>query len=213
MKRYKKLFPFIAELLETRLPENLTYHNKEHTLIYVMNAVDRLAKSENVNPNDHELLLVSVLFHDVGYIFKMEEHEKTGINFAREILPEYDFSEEEINKIASIIQSTKVEIVDGLPHQTPGENILFKIMCDADLDSLGRDDYPQRSWALYTENTNLGAVIDIKNWWKGQWVFLNRHQYFTDSNIQFRREGKRKNLEYIKEKLIEHEIDISEIEI
>ncbi len=213
MKRFKKLFPFIENILESRLPRNLTYHNKEHTLIYVLDAVDRLAVSEKVNENDHELLLVSVLFHDVGYVFKMEEHEKTGINFAREILPDYGFSVSEIDKVADIIQSTKVEIVNGLPLQHPGDNVLFKIMCDADLDSLGREDYPQRSWALYTENTNLGATIDLKDWWKGQWIFLNRHEYFTESNIEFRKEGKKKNLEYIKAKLDELGINISDISV
>ncbi len=213
MKRLKKLFPFIEDLLDSSLPENLVYHCKEHTLKYVFNAVDRLAVSESISENDHVLLLVSVLFHDVGYVFKMEEHEKTGIDFARKILPDYGFQPEEIEKIAEIIQSTKVKIVDGLPLQCPGDNIMFQIICDADLDSLGREDYPQRSWALYMENTNLGAVIDLKDWWKGQWIFLNRHEYFTKSNTEFRKEGKRKNLEYVKTKLDELNINISEIKI
>ena len=64
-------------------------------------------------------------------------------NWSRSFLPEYGYSGEQIEKICKIIMATK------LPPQP--EDIYQKIICDADLDYLGRSDMIPVSNTLYKE--------------------------------------------------------------
>ena len=72
------------------------------------------------------------------------------------------------------------------------------ILCDADLDSLGREeDFLATSKALWQERTASGMVIPWLDWLKGQYRFLRDHQYFTPAARGLRDEGKQKNIELL----------------
>ena len=55
------------------------------------------------------------------------------MEYAQKFLPEYGYSKIQIEKISQLILATKVP-------QNP-KNKLEKIICDADLDYLGREDF------------------------------------------------------------------------
>ena len=63
---------------------------------------------------DEEILLLKMagLFHDAGHIINYDEHEYHGTQLVRKYLPEYNYSEEQIERICEIIMATK------LPPQT-----------------------------------------------------------------------------------------------
>ena len=82
------------------------------------------------------------------------------------------------------------------------QTLLEKIMCDADLDYLGRSDFIPVSNSLYDELRAQGKEIDINTWNKQQVKFLTGHQYFTNTAIRLREVGKEKQIERLK-KLIE----------
>jgi predicted metal-dependent HD superfamily phosphohydrolase len=181
--------------LEKELPPHLTYHNLFHTED-VMQAADSMANTEHLGDNERELLLTAALFHDTGFLKKREGHEAESCNIARNYLPLYGYNPSEIEQICSLIMATM------LP-QSPRSR-LGEILCDADLDYLGRDDFPVLSGRLFNELRAEGIVKDEDEWNREQADFIGHHHYFTASQVELRQPVKAQYVEMIKSKINNH---------
>ena len=179
---------FISGLLQTQLPAELYYHNYEHTF-NVLIAVTELAKEEHII-NEHDLIILKTAawFHDSGYIYTYEHHEEESCRISRKHLTAFDYNNEQIEKICSLIMKTK------MPQQP--QIILEKILCDADLDYLGRSDFMQEGQKLLKEWIAVGKIKDESEWNEKQIKFLESHSYWTQSARQKRN---RKKAEYLKQ--------------
>lgn len=189
---YYKAERFIMKQLEERLSEKLHYHSIEHTKD-VVNAVERLALSENVTDEGLFLLKTAATYHDAGFVEQYEKNEPIGVRLAAEILPKYGYTEEHIEKVKQLIYVT------AIPHKP--KNNLEEIICDADLDYLGRDDFHIIAERLRRELREHGKIDSDRKWDEIQVMFLSQHQYFTKTAISLRQAKKMKNLEEIKERL------------
>jgi hypothetical protein len=78
---------------------------------------------------------------------------------------------------------------------------LEEIICDADLDYLGRDDFHEIADKLRKELREHGKIDSDRKWDEIQVVFLTNHQYFTETAKRSRNTKKAQNLEEIKERL------------
>lgn len=187
----------ILEKLEKELASNLYYHNVKHT-VDVVTQVELIGWAEGLS--DHEILLLktAALFHDAGHINNYEDHEYQGTVLARKFLPSYGYSEEEINRICEIIMATK------MPPQP--KDLLGQIICDADLDYLGRTDMIPVSNTLYKELKEQNKISSFKQWNIHQLNFLTNHQYFTETAQTLREVNKQTQIERIK-RLIEADDD------
>jgi TolB-like protein/predicted metal-dependent HD superfamily phosphohydrolase/Tfp pilus assembly protein PilF len=161
---------YILELLEEKLPP-LAYHNLDH-IKDVLESSLRIAETENVTDEEVNLIRLAALYHDAGFIHQREEHEKKSAEIAREVLPKYGINEAQLDIIASMIMATKIP-------QKPTSQ-LDKIICDADLDYLGRDDFDQISAGLLEEFKSQGLVETEREWNLVQKTFFESHQYHTD---------------------------------
>jgi uncharacterized protein len=195
MDRYAKAEQFILDKLKSGLPENLYYHGLHHVLD-VLSSAEMLGEMENINGHDMELLRLAALFHDSGYVFSAKDHEIKGCNIARESLPGFGYSAEEIETICGMIMATRYP---QKPH-----NLLEEIICDADLDYLGRDDFFEIGSTLFREMNNNGSITDEKDWNKHQEIFLSSHHYFTKAANDLRRVKKEQHLSKIREVLKEN---------
>jgi uncharacterized protein len=164
-------------LLNDNLPKELHYHSVEHTLDVYKESV-RLAESEGISEADKQLLLIAALFHDIGFIESLENHEERGCKIAARELPFFNVSAEDLQKIQAAIMATKIP-------QTPTSH-LGEILCDADLDYLGRSDFFVIGDRLFRELNETGKILDFKQWNKIQISFLKQHHYFTKTNIRLR---------------------------
>ena len=81
------------------------------------------------------------------------------------------------------------------------ETLLEKIICDADLDYLGRSDMIPVSNTLYKELEEQDKIGTFNDWNKLQVKFLSSHQYFTQTARSLREVNKQKQIERV-EKLI-----------
>jgi hypothetical protein len=81
--------------------------------------------------------------------------------------------------------------------QTPHSR-LEEIICDADLDYLGRPDFFPISDSLYEEVKIKGWVTDKREWNIKQVAFFRSHHYFTATSKKLREGEKQKHLEMIK---------------
>jgi len=187
--RYKKLKEYVIHKLKTELPANLFYHNLDHTLD-VCDAAFTIALKENVGIANIELLKSAALLHDTGFTRQYKENEERGCEIAREVLPRLAYTAKEIDAICGMIMATRVP-------ETP-KNHLEEILCDADLDYLGRSDFNAHAKNLIDELNSNGNEIDAKHWKNIQIKFLNNHHYFTKTSRELREDVKQKHLEKIK---------------
>ncbi|MDP2387913.1 MAG: adenylate/guanylate cyclase domain-containing protein [Bacteroidota bacterium] len=185
-ERLKKLKAIVLTRLEKELTESLHYHGVHHT-IDVMDAAFTIAIKENIPLPEIEILLTGALMHDTGFLFHYDNNEDKACEYAKNILPDFGYTAEEIEKIVGIITATKVP-------QRPA-TILEMIICDADLDYLGRSDYSKISYALFRELNENGHPLSQEQWVILQEKFLKQHKYFTLSAKRLRKSGKYKLLE------------------
>lgn len=176
---------YVLAKLENGLNDKLHYHSVDHTLD-VLEAVNRLAFLENVNGHENELLKIGALMHDVGFIETYDGHENASIRMANEILPEFGYSPEDIKIIEGLIRSTEIP-------QKPS-TLLEKIMADADLDYLGRDDLFLIGQRLQYEWQLQGKISSLREWHEKQLVFIKGHEYFTASAKKLRNKKKQENI-------------------
>lgn len=180
---------YILARLKKELPSHLAYHSLEHTKD-VYDAVIRIAKAENIIGVEKKLLLTAALFHDCGFILHSYDHESIGCKIAKEELPGFQYSSEQIEIICGMIMATKIP-------QSP-KNYLEEILCDADLDYLGRDDFKEISKKLFLEFKIYGMITDLTDWDKLQISFLEKHHYFTKTAIATRKAKKDSYLSELK---------------
>ncbi len=192
--QFHDLQEIILDRMEKELPADLHYHSIKHT-VDVVTEVELIGWAEGISDDDLLLLKTAALFHDAGHIHSYVEHEYHGTLLAREILPEYNYTQEQIEQICEIIMSTK------LPPQP--KTILEEIICDADLDYLGRTDFIPVSNTLFEELKNRNLVGSLNDWNKKQINFISNHQYFTDTARKLREINKQNQIERIRQ-LIEN---------
>ncbi len=178
----------ILDRLEKELPDYLYYHNVKHT-VDVVTEVELMGWAEGCSDEEMLLLKTAGLFHDAGHTIEYDNHEYHGTQMAREILPEFSYSQQQIDTICDIIMATK------LPPQP--KNLLQEIICDADLDYLGRSDFIPVSNTLYDELKAQNKIGSLNDWNKLQVKFISGHQYFTKTARSLREVNKQKQIERI----------------
>jgi hypothetical protein len=77
--------------------------------------------------------------------------------------------------------------------QSP-RNKLSRILCDADLDYLGREDFKRIGDSLFSEMRTFGVLSTELEWNQLQVRFLERHSYFTVTNKKLREPVKQQYL-------------------
>jgi class 3 adenylate cyclase len=194
--RFNDLQEVILDKLEKELPKYLYYHNVKHT-VDVVTEVELIGWAEGINDEEMLLLKTAALFHDVGHTVEYDNHEYHGTVIAREMLPKYGYSEDQIDRICEIIMATK------LPPNP--KNLLEEIICDADLDYLGRTDFIPVSNTLYKELHEQNKIGSLNQWNKLQVKFISGHQYFTKTARSLREVNKQKQIERISRLITEED--------
>lgn len=193
---YYKAERKITKLLRQKLDASLYYHCVEHTQD-VVRAAESIALQEGVTDEGLYLLKSASSYHDAGFIEEYDDNEPVGARLAAEILPNYGYTDEHIRIVQDLIYVTRI------PHKP--KNQLEEIMCDADLDYLGRDDFHMISDRLRRELMERGKVRDSRHWDEIQVNFFRIHKYFTATSKQLRDKKKAENLKEILDRLEKNE--------
>ncbi len=180
-----KLKTFIIQKLKSEITPTLSYHGVHHT-IEVLAVCNDYIKRLKINKHDAGLLRTAALFHDTGFIWTYTNHEERGVEFARQILPEWGYQDDEIEAISNMIMATKIP-------QKP-MNLLEEVLCDADLDYLGTDRFLTTGKSLYLELSSHNVIHEEEMWDQLQINFLSNHYYHTDFAKTYREPVKRKYL-------------------
>lgn len=171
---------FVTQELRQRLSPTLHYHGLHHTYDVVAQSRE-IALAEGISdPTELALLHTAALFHDAGFIHVYGGHEALGCDLARQTLPALGYDEDHLQVICTCIMATKI------PQEAPTH--LAQILCDADLDYLGREDFYPISATLFDELAARQMIASQTAWDEIQVRFMSAHHYHTATN-QARREA------------------------
>lgn len=181
---FEEVKQVVFQLLTDKLPPHLYYHCLDHTEDVLREAA-RLAKAEQLSNQETLLVLLAAVFHDTGFIQSPQDHEARSCDIAREMLNKFPLTTEELDSICEAIMATKIP-------QVPMSKIA-EVLCDADLDYLGRNDYDEISDRLFREIKHSNPNFSLSDWIKLQDNFLKAHHYYTATSQRERNEMKAVN--------------------
>lgn len=177
----------ITDRLASELSPDLVYHCDRHTLQDVLPAAERLGRMAGLDDADLLSLMTAALFHDTGFLKQYHDHETASIAIARNALPGFGYTPEQIDQVTLIIAATRMP-------QRP-RCLLQQLMCDADLDLLGRDDFWELNRQLLEETRCFGTfTLSDEAWFTSQIRFLEDHAFFTPQARTLRDAGKAQNI-------------------
>lgn len=178
------------------LAPTLLYHGRHHVLD-VTERAGALAQAEGVvDGTELALLRTASLYHDAGFLTTYQGHEEASCALARRVLPGFGYTCAQLDLICQLIMATQMP-------QCPGNSPLARILCDADLDYLGRPDFWPISQTLFEELTLRGLMPDETAWLELQVRFLSSHRYWTATARTHRETEKQARLAEVKVKLAE----------
>ncbi len=158
--------------------DGLYYHQYDHALDVMERAV-YLWKKEWVNDKELEILAIAGLFHDTGFVIQYDNNEYIGAKIAKNYLRALLYPEEKIKLIESLILVTN-------PKLKP-KTLLEKIIKDADLDNLWREDFLERGQRLKRELEIIKNIrIKDPDWRHASLDLIEWHTFYTGTQIEER---------------------------
>jgi uncharacterized protein len=177
---------YAEKRLAAELSPALSYHSLAHTRDDVVPAARRLAAMEGIGGELVQLLHTAAWFHDIGFIKRRTGHEETSAAIAATALPRFGYSAGQVAIVVELILATQVP-------QQPRTQLAMALV-DADMDSLGRDDFMATSQALREELAAFKQTIAEPAWLERQLRLLRSHRYFTPSARALRDAQKARNI-------------------
>lgn len=152
--------------------EDYYYHSYEHALDVMQRAM-YLAEKEWLNEEEIEMIGLAGIFHDTGYIIQYNDNEVIGAKIAQNYLKSILYPNDKIKLIEKIILATDIDY-------TEPKNIYEKIIKDADLDNLWRDDFFEK-WNNLKREVEKIKQIKIKDpeWVHWSLELLKNVGYYT----------------------------------
>jgi len=185
MKTYSQKISEVARIAGGAYPM-LPYHNFQHAL-EVWCASREYGMFNGLEEKDRFLLESAALLHDVVYVVNACDNEEKSAKFARKWLPMLGYHSNDIERISRLILATK--------WPTNPQNLLEEIICDSDLDNLGRLDFFEKSNNLLLE----WGIQNRREWYERQLGFLENNQYYTYWAKKLREPGKQRNIQKLKQ--------------
>lgn len=164
---------YVFELINTNISEKLLYHSVNHTKDVLKNA-ELIGSLNNLSEEDFNILRISTIFHDIGFIEVYEGHEEISVLYAKKFLEERDIDESIINEVSTAIMATKVP-------QNP-KNLISMILCDADLMNLSHEKkYLKDVELLREEWIECGKeVYSQQEFYQVTLDFFKNHHFHTE---------------------------------
>ncbi len=183
---------YVIEFIRDHFPEHICYHNIEHAQD-IAEAVEIIGNASGISDSDLEILLTAAWFHDTGYYLGCNNHEQASADIAEDFLSgkgkDLRFKKDVIN----CILATKMP-------QTP-DNLLEKIICDADLYHLGTEKFIEKSELLRREFSYFNKNMTPQGWLSQSRDFIATHRYHTPYGQEHLYPKLKKNLEILKSKI------------
>lgn len=189
---FKKTEAYVTEMFNKHQPENLAFHNLEHTET-VVKKVNEIAGHYNLSEEDMSVVYIGAWFHDTGYIFeKPENHEIKSVELMKIFLTEQNVAEEIIAKTEKCIMATRAP-------RKPGD-LTSEILCDADTYQFGiKAEFKRTNKLAYQESLELSNFkLTKKEFDEGTVKLLSEHKYYTSYCKDLLNDVKKENIKKVK---------------
>ncbi|GAB2457735.1 hypothetical protein GCM10011375_06630 [Hymenobacter qilianensis] len=184
---------YITTLFEEKLPKQLVYHSLKHTNLTVKE-VRALGAASELDESDQEALELAAWFHDTGYIDTYDGHEYRSMERAGEWLQAQGYPADRIAVVQDLIRATH--------RDEPRETEMQQILVDADLCSLGREDFSASGELMRAEwETILGRSYSNTEWAEIQLDFLVASKFRSQAAKERYGEQYKQNIKDQKDRL------------
>lgn len=183
----EKTEAFVFDLFKNDLPTTFLYHNLTHTQ-RVFKSLNEIIEHSNLSPSEVQVLRLTALLHDTGYVKGCVKHEEESVKIATKFLKEQNVPETIISKVSECIMATKFD--EEPKHE------LSKIIRDADASHFGKSYFSEASEFLRKElELHNVHVYSTNDWLKENIKVLStKHQFHTDYALKNWQPIKEKNL-------------------
>ena len=197
-KIIKKAKKYVNKLL---VPLEQHYYHSYNHAIEVMERAVYLWKKEWLNNEDLEILALAWLFHDTWFVIQYDNNEPIWAKIAANYLKSLLYPNKKIEIIRRLILATDSD------YKNPTD-IYEKIIKDADMDNLWRDDFINKANSLKKEIEIIKQIKIIDPDWN-HWLvdLLKEHQYKSFTQKIERDKKKNENLQKMLDEL-EHSDEI-----
>lgn len=183
---------YVKKLYHQNQTPVLLYHNLGHTE-FVVQKSGEIASNYSLHDEEQFILSAAAWFHDTGHLFgPTKGHEERSVTIMTDYLGTKNVDEKITGAIAGCILATKI------PQQP--ENLLEKILCDADTFNLGTKEFIYTDSMLKKES-ELRHDIPAKGWDRSTLEMLIRHRYFIPSCQALLNKGKLENIEIVSKRI------------
>jgi len=163
---------FVINRINTEMIKNFYFHSSKHTRdIYTQ--AELLCRAESISPEETLLVCTSALLFDVGFITDYYNHIIHSVNFAREVLPKFKYSNDQIETICNLMLTATTE------NKSP--NLLESILIDAQYNYFGRVDYIDKISNLIKEIAAWSPTFISKEFILQQIERMKRFTFFTNT--------------------------------
>jgi class 3 adenylate cyclase len=152
------------------LPDTIHFHGPSFARkVYTQSFL--LCRSEEIEQEDRLLVRTAALMLYTGLTQEYHNFQNRSSVLCREILPEYKYSEKQVDQICNLIMSTKE------PYHP--NNRLENILIDAKMEYIGKPDYTDQIKLLFRELRENGLKINGQQFKKQQLELLYNFKFYT----------------------------------
>lgn len=191
-----KKYPELAKLY----PEDiLPYHGESHSLDVLKEAMLFAMVEGQLSEHELELLAIAAAYHDTGFTEQYDNNEELGAEIARKNMESADgFSEEDIVRVQKAILGTKVKPGPSFSQMVEGDDLIGKILADADVSSLGRDDFHVHMEKDFQELVGIGKIAtdtqeNREKYFESTRQYFSGHKWQTEAARRLRAEKEQEN--------------------
>ena len=195
---------YVFDLFEKELPHTFLYHNWIHTK-RVFKSLNEIIEQTYLTDSEIQVLRLSALLHDTGYIKGCNNHEEESVKIATIFLKKQNVSSHTISEVSNCIMATKFDVEP--------KDKLSEIIRDADASHFGKDYFSEASKFLRKELELHGIQSYSPNEWLKEniKVLSKKHKFYTDYALKNWQPIKAKNLENLIEKRKKNKLDIEKL--
>ena len=186
------------EYLGKHLDKHYTYHNVGHTL-EVCSAVKLFAENSNLASDVYYALRIAAVFHDFGYLESSSDNEKLALPYIEDFGRRWNIAGDILRAAYNMVLETV------FPYQPA--SLAGQILCDADVEYIGRDSFLKKAELFRRDLAGEGMVFTEREWWKFELNFLQSNMFFSPACRSLRDAGRLRNLEKVEALLLKIEME------
>ena len=184
---------YITKLMADKLPDRYEYHSIDHVR-YVVDNSEFIGNKSGMNEEEINVVKFCAWFHDIGFIIAPENNEEESAKIAAEFLTSKGVDDTIITHVKNCILATCIP-------QQPND-LVSRVLCDADLRHLSEEDYFERIEKLRKEMIIIsGEKISKRKFHLMSVKFFQEHEYHTDFAKKELRPKKDNNLQLIQKEI------------